>query len=157
MGPALTETLFDAGLRRATVQRFQAAHDQAVANYRETALAAFRQVEDGLASLRILSQDIEQQGAAVRSAERNLEEAMTRYHAGLDPYLNVLAAQTLLLENRQAATTFRIEQIVATVRLVEALGGGWDASRIPPAHPLAAESSSTLGPDTAAAEGAAKR
>lgn len=112
MGPALTETLFDAGLRRATVQQFRAAHDQAVANYRQTALTAFQQVEDSLASLKILSQNIEQQDAAVRSAERNLEEATTRYNAGLDPYLNVITAQTLLLGARQTATTFRIDQMV---------------------------------------------
>src|ERR1700686_2731621 len=81
-GPTLAETLFDAGLRRATVQQFQAAFDLAVANYRQTVLTAFQQVEDNLAALRILSQEIRQQDAAVRSAQRNLQSATQRYQAG---------------------------------------------------------------------------
>jgi NodT family efflux transporter outer membrane factor (OMF) lipoprotein len=131
IGPGLTETMFDAGMRRATVQQYQAMHDQAVANYRQTALAAFQQVEDNLSSLRILSRGIQQQEAAVRSAERNLQEATTRYTAGLDPYLNVLTAQTLLLNAQQTTVSFRVQQMVASVQLIEALGGGWDSSLIP--------------------------
>ena len=75
MGPSLAQTLFDAGLRRATVQQFQATYDQTVANYRETVLTAFQEVEDNLAALRILTQVIEQQNAAIDSAGRSLEEA----------------------------------------------------------------------------------
>ncbi len=131
MGPGLTETIFDAGLRRATVQQYQAAHDQAVANYRETVLTAFQQVEDNLASLRILSRDIQQQELAAQSAERNLQEEMVRYKAGLDPYLNVLTAQTQLLNEQQTLVSFREQDMVASVQLIEALGGGWDASQIP--------------------------
>jgi NodT family efflux transporter outer membrane factor (OMF) lipoprotein len=141
LGPGLTETLFDAGLRRATVQQYQASHDQAVANYRQTVLTAFQQVEDNLAALRILSQDIRQQEAAVRSANRNLQEAMVRYRAGLDPYLNVLTAQTLLLNAQQTAVSFRVQQRVATVQLIEALGGGWHRSQLPSPHALGAKSS----------------
>ena len=85
VGPALAETLFDAGLRRATVQQYQASYDQSVANYRETVLTAFQQVEDNLAALRILSQEIQQQDTAVTSAQRNLQVAMQRYRRGSIP------------------------------------------------------------------------
>ena len=103
VGPSLAETIFDAGLRKATVQQYRAAYDQTVANYQQTVLTAFQQVEDNLAALRILSQDIEQQDAAVEAASRSLQEATVRYKAGLDPYLNVIAAQTVLLNDEQTA------------------------------------------------------
>ena len=130
-GPALAETLFDAGLRRATVQQFRASYDRSVANYRETVLTAFQQVEDNLAALRILSQEIKQQDTAVTSAQRNLQLAMQRYQAGIDPYLNVITAQTALLTNQQSAVNLRRDQMTASVQLIEALGGGWDAAQLP--------------------------
>jgi NodT family efflux transporter outer membrane factor (OMF) lipoprotein len=141
LGLGLTETIFDAGSRRARVQQFQASHDQAVANYRQTVLTAFQQVEDNLASLRILSQVIQHQDTAVGSAERNLQEAMVRYKAGLDPYLNVITAQTLLLSTQQAAVNFGTQQLVASVQLIKALGGGWVASQIPSPKELGAKTS----------------
>ena len=99
VGPALAETLFDGGLRRATVQQFQAAYDQTVANYRQTVLTAFQQVEDNLAALRILSQEIQQQDAAVSLARsETCKSPTTRYRAGIDPYLNVITAQTTLAQ-----------------------------------------------------------
>lgn len=131
VGPSLAETIFDAGLRRATVQQYQATYDQTVANYRQTVLTAFQQVEDNLAALRILAQVIEQQNEAIDAAGRNLEEAEVRYKAGLDPYLNVIVAQTALLNDQQAVVNFRAQQMVAAVGLIKALGGGWDASQIP--------------------------
>jgi NodT family efflux transporter outer membrane factor (OMF) lipoprotein len=130
-GPALAETLFDAGLRRATVQQSRAFYDRNVANYRQTVLTAFQQVEDNLASLRILSQEIRQQDTAVNSAQRNLESATQRYQAGIDPYLNVITAQTTLLTNQQTAVNLRRDQMTASVQLIEALGGGWDAAQLP--------------------------
>jgi NodT family efflux transporter outer membrane factor (OMF) lipoprotein len=135
-GPALTQTVFDGGLRRATVQQYQALHEQAVANYRQTTLTAFQQVEDNLATLRVLSQDIQQQEAAVQSARRYFEEATARYQAGLDPYLNVITAQTLLTNAEGTAVGYRTQQFVSSVLLIEALGGGWDTSQLPsPAGP----------------------
>jgi len=131
VGPSLAETIFDAGLRRATVQQFQANYDQTVANYRQTVLTAFQQVEDNLASLRILSQVIDQQDAAVEAATRSLHEATVRYRAGVDPYLNVIVAQTTLLSDQQTAVNFRMQEMVASVQLIKALGGGWDAAQIP--------------------------
>jgi len=131
VGPSLAETIFDAGLRRATVQQFQATYDQTVANYRQTVLTAFQQVEDNLAAVRILSLDIEQQDAAVQSAQRSLQEATVRYQAGIDPYLNVITAQTIALNDQQTALNFRMQQMVASVQLIKALGGGWDVTQLP--------------------------
>ncbi len=136
VGPTLAETIFDAGLRRATVRQYQATYDHTVATYRQTVLTAFQQVEDNLASLRILSQVVGEQEAAVQAAQRNLKVATIRYRAGIDPYLNVIAAQTILLNDQQAAVNYRIQQIVASVQLIKALGGGWDVAQIPAARSL---------------------
>lgn len=136
VGPTLAETIFDAGLRRATVQQYQAQYDQTVANYRQTVLTAFQQVEDNLAAIRILSEAIAQQNEAVEAAARALQEAEVRYRAGLDPYLNVIAAETAMLNSQQAVVGFREQQLVASVNLIKALGGGWDASGIPAAKAL---------------------
>jgi NodT family efflux transporter outer membrane factor (OMF) lipoprotein len=100
VGPSLAETLFDGGLRRATVQQYRAQYDSTVATYRQTVLTAFQQVEDNLATLRILSLQIQQQDTAVGSAERSLSLATDRYRLGIDPYLNVITAQTTLLTNQ---------------------------------------------------------
>jgi NodT family efflux transporter outer membrane factor (OMF) lipoprotein len=139
VGPSLAQTIFDAGLRRATVQQYQATYDQTVANYRQTVLTAFQQVEDNLAALRILAQVIDQQNEAIDAAGRNLEEAEVRYKAGLDPYLNVIVAQTALLNDQQAVVSFRAQQMTAAVGLIKALGGGWDSSQIPSSKELGAK------------------
>jgi NodT family efflux transporter outer membrane factor (OMF) lipoprotein len=131
VGPQLAQTLYDGGLRRGTLQQSQALYDQSVANYRETVLNAFQQVEDNLAALRILATEIQQQEAAISSAQRNLQVANDRYRAGIDPYLNVITAQTTLLGSQQAAVALRREQVTDTVQLIEALGGGWDAAQLP--------------------------
>jgi len=131
VGPSLAETIFDSGMRKATVQQFRAMYDQTVANYQQTALTAFQQVEDNLAALRILSQDIDQQDAAVQAAQRSLQEAEVRYKAGIDPYLNVITAQTALLSDQQVAVNFRMQEMVASVQLIKALGGGWDSAQLP--------------------------
>ena len=131
LGPAAAETLFDAGLRRATVMQFRAQYDETVANYRQAVLTGFQQVEDNLASLRILSVEIQHQNAGVKSAERNLALATDRYKLGIDPYLNVITAQTSLLSNQETAVTLRIQQMTASTGLIEALGGSWDASQLP--------------------------
>ena len=131
VGPTVAQTVFDAGLRKAVVQQNRAGFDLAVANYRETVLTAFQQVEDNLAALRILSQVVEQQEAAVRAAQRNFQVATVRYRAGLDPYLNVIAAQTILLNNEQTEVNYRTQHMEASVQLIKALGGGWDTSLMP--------------------------
>jgi len=136
VGPSIAETIFDAGLRRATMEQYRASYDATVASYRQTVLTAFEQVEDNLASLRILSQDIEQQDAAVEAAARSLLEATVRYKAGLDPYLNVISAQTILLNDQQTAVNFRMQQMLASVQLMKALGGGWDSAQLPAPNQL---------------------
>jgi NodT family efflux transporter outer membrane factor (OMF) lipoprotein len=139
VGPSLAQTIFDGGMRRATVQQYQATYDQTVANYRQTVLTAFQQVEDNLAAIRILTQVIAQQDSAIASAARSLEEAGVRYRAGLDPYLNVIAAQTALLNDQQAAVTFRMQRLVASVQLIKALGGGWETAQLPSEKELGAK------------------
>jgi outer membrane protein TolC len=131
LGPSAAETIFDGGLRKATVRQYRAQYDATVANYRQTALTAFQQVEDNLAALRVLEQDVQQQGAAVESARRYLGNATTRNTAGIDPYLNVLTAQVSLLTYQQTYVGFQTQQRIASVQLIEALGGGWDASQMP--------------------------
>lgn len=131
VGPSLAETILDAGLRKATVDQFRAQYDETVANYRQTVLTAFQQVEDNLASLRILSQEIDQQVIAINSSQRFLDLATERYRLGIDPYLNVLTAQTTLLGNQQTLVNLKIQQITASVQLVEAVGGGWTRAQIP--------------------------
>ncbi|MGA8145100.1 MAG: efflux transporter outer membrane subunit [Candidatus Acidiferrales bacterium] len=139
VGPALAETLFDAGLRRATVQQFQGAYNQTVANYRQAVLTGFQQIEDNLAALRILSQEIQQQDAAIKSAERSLTVATDRYKLGIDPYLNVITAETSLLSAKETAVSLRNQQITSSVQLIEALGGGWDKSQLPSGQQLIAK------------------
>jgi NodT family efflux transporter outer membrane factor (OMF) lipoprotein len=131
VGPAVSETIFDAGLRRATVQQFLALYNGDVASYRQTVLTAFQQVEDYLAAVRILSKQIQQQIEAEQSAERYLELARARYYTGVDTYLNVLVAQTTLLSDQQTLASLRTQAMTASVQLIEALGGGWDRSQLP--------------------------
>jgi NodT family efflux transporter outer membrane factor (OMF) lipoprotein len=131
VGPALAQTLFDKGRRKAVTEQARAQYDGTVAAYRQTVLTAFQEVEDNLAALRILSRELEQQEAAVKSAERSLALANERYKAGIDPYLNVLTAQATLLTNRRAALDLRMQQMTASVQLIKALGGGWNASELP--------------------------
>jgi NodT family efflux transporter outer membrane factor (OMF) lipoprotein len=131
IGASGAETIFDAGLRRATVEQFRAQYDETVANYRQAVLTAFQQVEDNLAMLRILSAEIQDQDKAVTSAEKTLALATDRYQLGIDPYLNVITAQTALLSNQETAVNLRIQQMTASEGLIQTLGGGWDASQLP--------------------------
>jgi NodT family efflux transporter outer membrane factor (OMF) lipoprotein len=131
VGPSVSETIFDAGLRRATVLQFEATYNANVAGYRQTVLTAFQQVEDFLATVRILSQQIELQQEAEKSAERFLELANARYYTGVDTYLNVLVAQTTLLSSQQNLASLRTQAMTASVQLIQALGGGWDRSELP--------------------------
>jgi len=131
IGASASETIFDAGLRRATVQQYRSMYDETVANYRQTVLTAFQQVEDNLSSLRILSKEIQEQQVAIDSAQRFLTDANNRWKLGLDPYLDVITAETALLSNQQTMVNLRMQQITASVQLVEALGGGWDKTQLP--------------------------
>jgi len=131
VGTSLSETIFDAGLRRATVQQFVATYNADLAGYRQTVLAAFQQVEDDLAEVRILSKEIQQQQQAVSSAETFLNLEQARYETGIDPYLNVLIAQNTLLSDQLTLNNLQVQEMTAAVALIEALGGGWDRSQLP--------------------------
>ncbi len=134
VGASFSETLFDAGLRRATVQQFVATYNADLAGYRQTVLTAFQQVEDALAEVRILSKEIQQEEQAVASAQTFLKLEQARYETGVDPYVDVLTAQTTVLSDRQTLNNLQVQQMIAAVALVEAVGGGWDRSQLPNSH-----------------------
>ena len=127
VGAALSETLFDAGKRDAVTEQARASYRGTVASYRQTVLGAFQEVEDSLSALRILSQELQEQDAAVASSQRYLMLASERYRLGIDSYLNVITAQTTLLANQRTAINLRMQQLLASVQLIKALGGGWNA------------------------------
>jgi NodT family efflux transporter outer membrane factor (OMF) lipoprotein len=131
VGASIPETIFDAGLRRATVQQSVATYNADLASYRQTVLSAFQQVEDSLAEVRILSKEIQQQQEAVNSAQTFLKLEQARYETGVDPYVAVLIAQTTVLADEQTLNNLQVQQMTSAVALVEALGGGWDRSQLP--------------------------
>jgi NodT family efflux transporter outer membrane factor (OMF) lipoprotein len=131
-GPSAALTLLDFGRRRAASDQAIAIYDQAVANYRQTVLTGFQQVEDNVAGLRILEREAEVQNAAVIAAEKYLELAITRYKGGVTSYLEVTTAQSAALSDEVTAVTILGRRMVDAVTLVQALGGGWDRSSLPP-------------------------
>jgi NodT family efflux transporter outer membrane factor (OMF) lipoprotein len=131
VGASLPETIFDAGLRRATVQQYVATYNADLANYRQTVLSAFQQVEDGLAEVRILSKEIQQEQEAVDAAQTFLKLEQGRYDTGIDPYIDVLVAQTTVLADQQTLNGLQVQQMTYAVALIESLGGGWDRSQLP--------------------------
>ncbi|WGS49905.1 efflux transporter outer membrane subunit [Paraburkholderia sp. D15] len=130
VGPQLAATLFDAGLRRAKTEAARAAYDQDVATYRQTVLAAFQDVEDNLASQRILEQEIVVQQQAVDSARQALAIVTNEYKAGTVGYVNVLTAQTTAFTAEQKLESLAGQRMVSSVGLVKALGGGWDVAQM---------------------------
>jgi NodT family efflux transporter outer membrane factor (OMF) lipoprotein len=131
VGPQLSETLFDAGRRRATSEAAKANYDGTVATYRQTTLSAFQEVEDNLAALRILEKEAEQQHQATASAQESLQLFTNRYEGGVDNYLQVITAQTTALANERNDIDIQRRRIDASVLLVKAVGGGWDTSQLP--------------------------
>jgi NodT family efflux transporter outer membrane factor (OMF) lipoprotein len=131
LGPNSLETFFDAGRRRAVQEAATAGYETTVANYRESALEAFQQVEDGLSTLRTLEQEAAVQRTAVQAAERSLELAMSRYTGGLVTYLEVVTAQSIALANERIEVDLLRRRMDATILLIKALGGGWDVSKLP--------------------------
>ena len=131
LGAALSETVFDAGARKAANQQAWANFRAQAANYRETVLTAFQQVEDDLASLRILSTETQQQDVAIKASQKNLDLSVQQFRLGIASYLNVITAQETLLSNQQAALTLQLQQYTSSVQLIMALGGGWTNSTLP--------------------------
>ena len=131
LGTSATETVFDAGARRATVQQYQAEYNADVAAYRQTVLNAFKEVEDYLVASRQTAEQEEREQLAITSAQRYQQLALTRYRTGLDTYLNVITAQNSVFNSQESAVTLRTNRMTAAVQLIAALGGGWSATDLP--------------------------
>jgi NodT family efflux transporter outer membrane factor (OMF) lipoprotein len=131
IGASASETIFDGGLRGAQVAAARAVYDENVATYRQTVLTAFQQVEDQLAALRILEQQAAAQDVALRSARRAVQLTLNQYQAGTVAYTSVVVAQTTALGDEQTSLSILQSRLVASAALVQALGGGWDASQLP--------------------------
>ena len=130
IGPSASQVLFNGGLYRAALHQYEAIYNADVANYRQTVLNSFQQVEDSLAGTRNYSRQILVQEEAVKAAQQFLDLEMQRYQSGVDPYINVLTAQTTLLNDQVTLNTLHVQEMLASVQLVEALGGGWDRSQL---------------------------
>lgn len=132
VGASAAETVFDAGRRRAASDQALATYDEMIADYQQTVLTSFQQVEDSLSDLRVLEEEAKTQDAAVAAANRAVEQSTNRYKGGLDTYLTVITAQNAALENERTAVSLLTRRLTSTVLLVKALGGGWDVSQLPP-------------------------
>lgn len=130
-GPQLSQILFDGGLRAAQVEQARAGWEASAANYRQTVLVAFQQVEDQLAALDVLERQAAVQAEAVRSAQEAERLVLNQYKAGTVAYTNVVTVQTAALANEQTALTILENRLIASVTLIQALGGGWDLSQLP--------------------------
>jgi NodT family efflux transporter outer membrane factor (OMF) lipoprotein len=131
VGPGLSETLFDAGRRRATTESAKAGYDGAIASYRQTVLTSFQQVEDNVVVLRVLQAESAQQHDTTDAAEESLRLFQNRYGGGVDTYLQVVTSQTTALANERNDIDIMRRQFEANVLLIKALGGGWDVSKLP--------------------------
>jgi NodT family efflux transporter outer membrane factor (OMF) lipoprotein len=131
IGASAAETVFDAGRRHAVSDQALATYDEMVADYQQTVLTSFQQVEDSLSDLRVLDDEAKTQDAAVAAANRALEQSTNRYKGGLDTYLTVITAQSAALTNERTAVSLLTRRLTSTVLLVKALGGGWDVSKLP--------------------------
>jgi NodT family efflux transporter outer membrane factor (OMF) lipoprotein len=131
LGATGTETLFNGGLRAADVAAARATYDASVASYRQTVLTAFQQVEDALSNLRILEQQAKAVHIAVTSTKRAVDATLNQYLAGTVAYTSVITEQTLLLSDQQSALAVQQSRLLASVALIEALGGGWSTTDLP--------------------------
>jgi NodT family efflux transporter outer membrane factor (OMF) lipoprotein len=131
IGGTALETIFDGGLRSAQVDSAKAIYLESVANYRQTVLTAFQQVEDQLAAIRVLSAQLKVQEKAVAEARKAVTVYLNQYRAGVVAFTSVVVAEAALLADEQAALTTRQNLFIASVALIEALGGGWDKSKLP--------------------------
>ena len=145
LGAALAQTIFDAGLRRAQTDQAIATYDENVANYRQTVLNGFLEVEDNLAALRILEQEASVQDEAVKSARESLAIALNQYRAGTANYLAVVVVQATALADERAALAIQSRRLSASVTLIKALGGGWNAASAVSSEPGDAVSSEPGG------------
>ncbi len=138
LGPSAVQTLFDAGRRRAVTEGAVANYDSTIADYRQSVLTAFQQVEDEIASLRVLDGESRRQKLAVDAARRSEGLSLNRYKGGLVDYLEVATAQTVTLQNERVQENISRRQMEASVLLIKTLGGGWDKTSLPTPERLAA-------------------
>lgn len=131
IGPSASQVLFDGGLYRAQLHQYEATYNADVATYRQTSLTAFQQVEDAMSATRTYSQQILREQDAVKAAQEFLDLETQRYTIGVDPYVDVVTAQTTLLGDQQTLNTLQVSDMISVVELVQALGGGWDRSQLP--------------------------
>jgi len=131
IGASAAETVIDVGRRRAVSDQAIATYDELVADYQQTVLVSFQEVEDSLSDLRVLDEEAKTQDAAVEAANRALDQSTNRYKGGLDTYLTVITAQNAALTNERTAVSLLTRRLTSTVLLVKALGGGWDVSKLP--------------------------
>ncbi|CUJ76150.1 MAG: efflux transporter outer membrane subunit [Achromobacter sp.] len=148
LGAALAETIFDGGLRRARDAQAVAAFDASAAQYKQTVLGAFQEVEDNLSTLRVLDDEARAQDQAVAASRLSEQLALAQYRAGTTTFLAVATAQALTLSNERNAVQLRGRQMVASVALIKAVGGGWNASALntPDAQALAAAGAAPAAP-----------
>jgi NodT family efflux transporter outer membrane factor (OMF) lipoprotein len=132
IGLSALGTVFDGGRRRSLNDQARATYDYQVATYRENVLAGFQQVEDNLAAVRILENEATVQDEAVSAAQRSLDLSVTRYKGGVTSYLEVITAQSAALTDEVTAVNILGRRMANTVLLIQALGGGWDRSTLPP-------------------------
>jgi NodT family efflux transporter outer membrane factor (OMF) lipoprotein len=131
LSASATQTIFNAGLFSAQVEAAKAATEQSVATYRQTVLTAFQQVEDQLAAVRILARQQKVADQAVKSAQEEVDVLLNQYQAGTVAFTAVVVADAMLLSNQVSALTVRQNRFLATVALIQALGGGWDSAVLP--------------------------
>ena len=131
IGPSTSQLIFDGGLYRAELHQYEATYNADLATYRQTVLTAFQQVEDAMVATRVYSQQIIKQDVAVKSSQEFLDLEIQRYNTGVDPYVDVVTAQTTLLGNQVTLNTLQVEEMISAVQLVQYLGGGWDRSQLP--------------------------
>jgi NodT family efflux transporter outer membrane factor (OMF) lipoprotein len=134
VGPVIAQTLFDAGATHGRVQEARANYDATVANYRQVVLTAFQQVQDDISGLRILKEEAAAEDQAVKSARQSLDVSTNEYKAGTQDYLTVITSQATALNDEISAVDIRTRRMTTSVLLIEALGGGWGAVKLPDTH-----------------------
>jgi NodT family efflux transporter outer membrane factor (OMF) lipoprotein len=131
IGPSISQVIFDGWLYQAELHQYEAQYNADLATYRQTVLTAFQQVEDSMVATRTYSQQILRQQDAVRDSQDYLNLELVRYNTGVDPYVDVVIAQTTLLSNQETLNSLQVEEMTSAVELVQSLGGGWDRSQLP--------------------------
>jgi outer membrane protein TolC len=139
LGGAATQILFDGGLRGAQIDAARAVYWQSVANYRQTVLSAFQGVEDELAAIRILTQQLAVQRKAVNSEREAVRVYLAQFQGGTVAFTTVVTAQIQLLSYEESELTIRQNLFLASVALIQDLGGGWDVNLLPTKKELEAD------------------